>query len=52
MKTILFDGGFVLDDPNSYWGDPSYQLEPGDPNDLAAEDRHHAHELSPTPKGH
>jgi len=31
MKIIKFDQGFKLDDPNSYWGDPSYQLEPGDP---------------------
>ena len=31
MKTITFDSGFRLDDPNSYWGNPSYQLEPGDP---------------------
>src|ERR1043166_837029 len=31
MKIVTFDGGFFLDDPNTYWGDPSYQLEPGDP---------------------
>ena len=31
MKTIRFDEGFVFDDPNSFFGDPSYQLEPGDP---------------------
>lgn len=31
MKTIQFDSGFRLDDPNNRWGDPSYQLEPGDP---------------------
>jgi hypothetical protein len=31
MKIITFDDGFVLDDPNSFWGDPAYQLEPGDP---------------------
>jgi len=31
MKIIRFDSGFKLDDKNSYWGNPSYQLEPGDP---------------------
>jgi hypothetical protein len=31
MKVIRFDSGFKWDDPNSRWGDPSYQLEPGDP---------------------
>jgi len=31
MKTIHFDDGTRLDDPNVYWGDPSYRLEPGDP---------------------
>lgn len=31
MKTIKFDSGFRLDDKNSRWGNPSYQLEPGDP---------------------
>lgn len=31
MKTIKFDEGFKFDDPNNRWGDPSYQLEPGDP---------------------
>ncbi len=31
MKTIRFDQGFRLDDKNNRWGDPSYQLEPGDP---------------------
>jgi len=31
MKIIRFDSGFKLDDPNSRWGDPAYQLEPGDP---------------------
>jgi len=30
MKTVFFDAGFFFDDPNTYWGDPSYQLEPGD----------------------
>jgi len=25
------DEGFRLDDPNNRWGDPAYQLEPGDP---------------------
>jgi hypothetical protein len=31
MKTIRFDSGFYLDDPNNRWGNPSYQLEPGNP---------------------
>ena len=31
MKVIKFDSGFFLDDPNNRWGNPSYQLEPGDP---------------------
>ncbi|MCX6899232.1 MAG: hypothetical protein NT105_11065 [Verrucomicrobia bacterium] len=31
MKTIRLDAGFKLDDKNSRWGNPSYQLEPGDP---------------------
>ena len=31
MKTIRFNAGFKLDDPNSFWGNPAYQLEPGDP---------------------
>src|ERR1051326_7890728 len=31
MKIITFDSGFSFDDPNNRWGDPSYQLEPGDP---------------------
>jgi hypothetical protein len=31
MRVIRFDEGFFWDDPNSYWGDPSYQLKPGDP---------------------
>jgi len=31
MKIITFDSGFKLDDPNNFWGDPSYQLEAGDP---------------------
>lgn len=31
MKTIRFDAGFRLDDKNSRWGNPAYQLEPGDP---------------------
>jgi hypothetical protein len=30
VKTVRFDEGFRFDDPNTYWGDPSYQLEPGD----------------------
>jgi len=31
MKIATFDDGFCFDDPNLYWGDPSYLLEPGDP---------------------
>lgn len=31
MKTITLDAGYRLDDPNNRWGEPSYQLEPGDP---------------------
>ena len=31
MKVIRFDQGFKFDDPNNFWGEPSYQLEPGDP---------------------
>ncbi len=31
MKTVSWDSGFTWDDPNLRWGDPSYQLEPGDP---------------------
>jgi len=31
MKTIKFDAEFRLNDKNSRWGNPSYQLEPGDP---------------------
>ena len=38
MKTLSWDSTnpitgtpFTLDDPNLFWGDPSYYLEPGDP---------------------
>jgi len=31
MKTILLDAAFRLDNPNNRWGEPSCQLEPGDP---------------------
>ncbi len=31
MRTVYFDSGFHADDPNIYWGEPSYQLQPGDP---------------------
>ncbi len=31
MRPVRFDENFVWDDPNTYSGDPSYQLEPGDP---------------------
>ena len=30
MKTAYFDQNFHLDDPNLYFGDPSYLLESGD----------------------
>ena len=36
MKTVTFDGGFTFDDPNLRWGDPAYQLEPGDPGYVPA----------------
>ncbi|MEQ1859369.1 MAG: hypothetical protein ABMA13_05490, partial [Chthoniobacteraceae bacterium] len=31
MRTVTWDGGFYWDDPNIHWGNPAYQLEPGDP---------------------
>ncbi len=31
MKPIRFDSGVRFDSPNLRWGDPSYELEPGDP---------------------
>ena len=31
MKTLLWDSGYLWDDPNLRWGDPSIVLEPGDP---------------------
>jgi hypothetical protein len=31
MKIVTWDSGFRFDDPNLYWGNPSYLLEPGDP---------------------
>ena len=31
MKPITFNGGFRFNDPNLRWGNPSFQLEPGDP---------------------
>lgn len=31
MKVIRMNAGFRLDDPNNRHGNPSYQLEPGDP---------------------
>jgi hypothetical protein len=31
MRVLRFDAGERWDDPNAYWGDPSYVLEPGDP---------------------
>jgi hypothetical protein len=30
-KIAYWDSGLRFDDPNLYWGDPSYILEPGDP---------------------
>ncbi len=31
MKPLTWDSGYHFGDPNLYWGDPSYVLEPGDP---------------------
>lgn len=31
MRIATWDSGLRFDDPNLYWGDPSYLLEPGDP---------------------
>ncbi len=31
MRIVKWDENFTWDDPNTYWGDPSFQLEPGDP---------------------
>lgn len=31
MRVLRWDDGTRFDDPNAYWGDPSYVLEPGDP---------------------
>jgi hypothetical protein len=31
LKIANWDSGVRWDDPNFYWGDPSYILEPGDP---------------------
>lgn len=31
MRIATFDSGLRFDDPNLYWGNPSYLLEPGDP---------------------
>jgi hypothetical protein len=31
MRTVSWDSGVRFDDPNLYWGDPAYLLEPGDP---------------------
>jgi len=31
MKTVYWDQNFYFDDPNIRWGNPAYQLEPGDP---------------------
>ncbi len=30
MRTVHYDDGTRYDDPNFYWGDPSFVLEPGD----------------------
>ncbi|MBI5773263.1 MAG: hypothetical protein HZA89_05915 [Verrucomicrobia bacterium] len=35
MRIAHFDEGLHFDDPNLYWGDPSYLLEPGDPGYVA-----------------
>src|SRR5438045_3210723 len=31
MKTVNWNSGVRWDDPNFYWGEPAYLLEPGDP---------------------
>ena len=31
MRPVTWDGSFFWEDPNLRWGDPSFQLEPGDP---------------------
>lgn len=31
MRPLSWDDGTTFDDPNAYWGNPSYVLEPGDP---------------------
>lgn len=31
MRTLRWDDGTRWDDPNAYWGDPGFVLEPGDP---------------------
>ncbi|MBL9153524.1 MAG: fibronectin type III domain-containing protein [Verrucomicrobiales bacterium] len=31
MRILRWDDGTKWDDPNAYWGSPSYVLEPGDP---------------------
>ena len=31
MRLLRWDDGTRWDDPNAYWGDPGYVLEPGDP---------------------
>jgi hypothetical protein len=35
VRVATFDSGLHLDDPNFYWGDPAYLLEPGDPGYIA-----------------
>lgn len=35
MRIVTYDGNFTWDDQNTYWGNPSYQLEPGDPGYIA-----------------
>jgi hypothetical protein len=31
MRPVTWDSGFLWEDPNLRWGNPSFQLEPGDP---------------------
>jgi len=47
MRTIRLDAGFRLDDPNSYWGNPSFQLEPGDPGYVPPSPTYPKHKKNP-----
>ena len=58
MRPAILDEDFTFDDPNLYWGDPSYILEPGDPGYVPVmpftplETQIHKHTMSsnPTPR--